>query len=441
VLSIPLERPTTVSTTRPSTARLASASIIGTLIETYDLVLYSLVAATVFGSVFFPNISPWVGTLAALVTHLTAFVMRPLGAVLFGYIGDRFSRIRALQISLLMMGAATVLIGLLPGAATLGVWAPILLVVLRLVQGLAVGGEFGGAVLVSTEHASPGKRAIFGTFANTGATSGGALAILVSVVAVAGFGMDAFTAYGWRIPFLLSAVLVVVGFFVRRIEEAPEFADAKAKAAATPRGAGPSLRRRFGYIGVAVLLIVPNVTLFYVIVTAFLAYVRSGGVPGLSVVAYQVATFVAMVLSVGVNIAGGFLASRFPRERIIVTAGVLAVVIAFPAVALIHVGTIPSVFAGVLFLIPAHGLLSGVATGYLSDSIPISFRYTGVGLGYALGAGLGGGALPLLLLWIVGPTGNLWPFAVLLAAVGLAGIGGVAAARRMRSTATEPDAA
>lgn len=437
-MSVPVEHSAPSMARSPSTGRLAAASIIGTLIETYDLVLYSLVAATVFGSVFFPDIAPWIGTLAALVTHITAFVMRPLGAVLFGYIGDRFSRIRALQISLLMMGAATVFIGLLPGAAAIGIWAPVLLVVLRLVQGLAVGGEFGGAVLVSTEHASPAKRAIFGTFANTGATSGGALAILVSVVSVAAFGLDAFVEYGWRIPFLLSAILVIVGFFVRRIEEAPEFAKSKAERAKVGAVARAlSYGRRVGYIGVAVLLIVPNVTLFYVIVTAFLAYVRSGGVPGLSIVAYQLATFVAMALSVAVNIWGGYLSSRFRRDRIIMVASALAIVTAFPAIALIHLGTVVAVFAGVLILIPAHGLLSGVATGYLSDSIPIEFRYTGVGLGYALGAGIGGGAFPLLLLWIVGPTGNLWPFAVLLVGVGLAGIGGVAAARHMARTGTE----
>lgn len=431
-MTVPAEQATAVPVKQPSTSRLASASIIGTLVETYDLVLYSLVAATVFGAVFFPDAAPWIGTLAAIASQAVAFVMRPLGAILFGYIGDRFSRVKALRISLLIMGSATVLIGLLPTASQIGSLAPLLLVVLRLVQGLAVGGEFGGAVLVSTENAPPAKRALFGTFANTGATSGAALAILVSVIGITVLGLPTFTAWGWRVPFLISAILVIVGYFTRRLTESDEFEAAKhTDEDAKENRAG--IGRRLQYVGVATLLIIPNVTLFYVIVTAFLAFVRAGGVPGLSVIAYQVITFVAMILSVAINMGGALIATRFSRERIIVAAAIAVIVVAAPAIALIQTGEVSAALIGILLLIPSHGLFSGVATGYLSDSLPVRFRYTGVGLGYALGSAIGGGLLPPLLLWIVGPSGSLWPFAGLIGAVGLIAIAGVSAARRVRS--------
>ena len=413
---------------RLSPGRVAAATMVGTMIEAYDLVLYSMVAATVFSHVFFPDIAPWLGTLAALASHAVAFFMRPFGAILFGYIGDRFSRVKALRISLLLMGTATLLIGLLPTADQIGILAPILLVTMRLLQGLAMGGEYGGAVAVSMESAPPARRALYGTFPNTGSILGAALAITISVAMLAILGTDALLSWGWRIAFLLSVVLVFIGFLVRRIQEPEEFEESVDRKA--DGQGGPPLGRKLRLIGIATLLLTPNTLIFYLIITSFLAYVRAGGVPGLSVQAYQLICCAAMVVSCAVNIGGGFLSLRVSRHRIVLAACISAIVASFPAILLLQTGKTSLALIGIVILIPAHGLMSGVATSYVSDALPVQFRYTGVGLGYALGAGFGSGFLPLAILWLIGPTGALWPFAFLICLSCLGAIAGVVAVQR-----------
>ncbi|HYH31967.1 MAG TPA: MFS transporter, partial [Pseudonocardia sp.] len=208
--------------------RAVLSSFIGTVIEYYDFLLYATASAVVFNRVFFSPLDPLAGTVASFGALATGYLARPLGGVLFGHFGDRIGRKRMLVLTMALMGVASVLIGLLPTYDQVGVLAPVLLVVLRIAQGVAVGGEWGGAVLMSAEHATT-RRGLWASFTNAGAPSGMVLSTLVLALAAATTGEQAFLAWGWRIPFLLSAVLLAVGLFVRaKVEETPVFTAAEA---------------------------------------------------------------------------------------------------------------------------------------------------------------------------------------------------------------------
>ncbi len=220
--------------TQPETniIRVVAASMAGTTVEWYDFFLYGVAAAVVFPSVFFAASDPTIGTLQSLATFAIGFVARPFGGLVFGHFGDRIGRKKLLVLSLLLMGVSTFAIGLLPGYATIGVLAPILLVVLRLVQGFALGGEWGGAVLIVSEHGDPARRGYWASWPQAGAPGGQLLANGLLFVLAATQSKEDFVAWGWRIPFLLSAVLVLIGLYVRlAVEESPVFKEAQAHAA------------------------------------------------------------------------------------------------------------------------------------------------------------------------------------------------------------------
>ena len=200
--------------------KVVGASLVGTTVEWYDFFLYGSAAALVFNKLFFPDFDPLVGTMLAFATYAVGFAARPIGGVIFGHFGDKIGRKQMLVITLMMMGAATFLIGLLPTYGAVGVWAPILLIVLRLVQGFALGGEWGGAVLMAAEYGSPERRGYWASWPQAGAPAGNLLAVAVLSVVSAFTDDQQFEAWGWRIPFLLSAVLVGVGLWIRiSIEE------------------------------------------------------------------------------------------------------------------------------------------------------------------------------------------------------------------------------
>src|SRR3954465_1835443 len=212
-----------------STKAVAAASFIGTTIEWYDFFLYGTAAALVFNELFFPDAEPVIGALAALATYAVGFCARPLGGIVFGHFGDRVGRKSMLVLSLMIMGIATFLIGCLPTYATIGVGAPVLLVLLRFAQGIGVGGEWGGAVLMSTEHAPKGRRGFFGSWPQMGVPAGLLLSTVVFTVVQNLTSGDQFMAWGWRIPFLVSIVLVAVGLFVRlAVMESPAFKEVEA---------------------------------------------------------------------------------------------------------------------------------------------------------------------------------------------------------------------
>ena len=216
--------------------KVVAASLVGTMIEWYDFFLYGSAAALVFNRLFFPSFDPYTGTLLAFASYAVGFVARPLGGIVFGHFGDRIGRKRLLMLSLVLMGVATVLIGLLPTYAQVGVWAPVALIALRLVQGFAVGGEWGGAVLMAAEHGDDARRGFWASWPQAGVAAGSLLSAGVLAV-MAGFQSEAdFLEWGWRVPFLLSAVLVAVGWYIRnRVAESPMFEKALEEAEVPPK--------------------------------------------------------------------------------------------------------------------------------------------------------------------------------------------------------------
>src|SRR5215207_933104 len=211
--------------------RVVMASLIGTTVEWYDFFLYGSAAALVFNKLFFPEFDPLTGTLLAFATYSVGFVARPLGGIVFGHFGDRIGRKRLLMLSLILMGVATVLIGLLPSYAQIGVWAPIGLIALRLVQGFAVGGEWGGAVLMAAEHGDAKRRGFWASWPQAGVAAGSLLSAGMLAIMAGVMSEDEFLAWGWRVPFVLSALLVAVGWYIRnRVSESPMFQAAIAEA-------------------------------------------------------------------------------------------------------------------------------------------------------------------------------------------------------------------
>ena len=215
------------SAAQPVSRRAVIASLVGTSIEWYDYFLYGTAASLVFNKIFFPTVDPIVGLLLAYATFALSFIIRPLGGIIFSHIGDKIGRKRTLVLTLMLMGIATVLIGLLPGYDAIGIWAPILLILLRLVQGLGIGGEWGGAVLLAVEYAPKEKRGLFGSVPQMGVPIGLVLGTFAMSV-IAGISGDAFYSWGWRIPFILSIVLVLIGLWIRNgIDETPVFKKAR----------------------------------------------------------------------------------------------------------------------------------------------------------------------------------------------------------------------
>lgn len=404
--------------------RVAIASCVGTTIEFYDFFIYGTAAALVFPTVFFPALGPAAGTVASFATFAVAFFARPVGAVIFGHYGDRIGRKRTLISTLLLMGIATVLIGLLPGADTIGVAAPIILVTLRFAQGFAVGGEWAGATLLTAEYAPAGKRGRYGMYPQLGPAI--AFGLSSGTFLITGLAMGdsdgAFLAYGWRIPFLLSILLVGVGLYMRlQIEETPAF---KATQASAPTDAP----RRLPFLEVLrsqplqVLLAGGALTMqfaFFYMGTAYLtSYATNPAGAGLSrptVLAIGVGASVVF----GIAIAyAGILSDRFGRRRMVLAASGVGTVWALFLFPLLDVGT-PVAFALALVVtMTIFAVGYGPAGSFLPELFTTRHRYTGAGLGYNL-AGVLGGAIPPLLATGLAASYGSFAIGVMLAVTGL----------------------
>ncbi|MDR6173570.1 MFS family permease [Nocardioides zeae] len=393
---------------RPQEMRkVAVASCVGTTIEYYDFFIYGTAAALVFPTVFFPALGSTAGTVASFATFAVAFVARPLGAVLFGHFGDRLGRKRTLVTTLLLMGAATVAIGLLPTAAAIGVLAPIALVVLRFLQGLAVGGEWAGANLLTAEYAPVGKRGFYAVFPQLGPAFAFALSSATFLVsdAVLGTTDGAFLSYGWRIPFIASALMVAVGLYIRiSIEETPAFRAEAERADRAEDVAGA--KRPLPFVEVVrqqpleILLSAGLMSVlfgFFYMGTAYLtAY---GTTPEGAALDRQfvLSTGIVAALALGVaTLAGGVWSDRVGRRPVIITSGVLALAWSLVLFPLLDTDTPLAFAAGVVVTLAIFGLAFGPVGAYLPELFETRFRYTGAGAGYNLGGVLGGAVPPLL---------------------------------------------
>ena len=385
--------------------RVALASAIGTTIEWYDFFIYGTAAALVFAPQFFPQVSELAGTLAAFATFAIGFLARPLGGIVMGHYGDRIGRKSMLVWSLMMMGVSTLAIGLLPNYAQIGVWAPGLLIALRFIQGFALGGEWAGAVLMSVEHAPPGRRGLFGSFVALGLPAGIVLSNLVFLLVSTTVAPDQFSSWGWRLPFLASGVLVAVGLWVRLgVAESPLFTDLHRRQAArrmpvldVMRSDLPAVLRAAGsYIGIGAL--------GYIVIVYFVSYATRELRLALPVVLMLVAS--ASVVFAASILACGIYSDRVGRRRIMRWGcGGLVVwsMVFFP---LIDTGSMPLIVLALFVMMALQGTYIGPQPAVFSELFPTSLRFSGASMSLQLGTIVGGAPAPFVATALFGARGD-----------------------------------
>jgi MFS transporter, MHS family, shikimate and dehydroshikimate transport protein len=409
--------------------KIVAASFVGTTIEWYDFFLYGTASALVFNKLFFPGFSEVAGTLAAFATFAAGFVVRPLGGIVFGHFGDRVGRRSMLVISLLLMGGATVLMGLLPTYNAVGIAAPILLVVLRLAQGIAVGGEWGGAVLMAVEHAPARWRGFYGSWPQGGAPAGlvlasGAFAIFSALPP------EQFLDWGWRVPFLLSALLLVVGLFVRlKLVETPEFARVRQHGTRPRIPLLDVIRDHPGNVLRAFGACLAPFLVFYFFSVFVLTYATQElGIPrgtALWVVA------IAATLEVITIPAYAALSDRIGRKTVFVGGAIAFAVLAYPYFLVVESGS-PLLFgvASVIGLALVHPAMYGPLAALFAEMFSARVRYSGASLGYQIGGMLGGGFAPLILTSLFAVAGGSpWATVLYMAGTAIVTIAAVASVR------------
>ncbi|MER5433657.1 shikimate transporter [Streptomyces sp. NPDC002588] len=391
--------------------RAAIASFMGAVVDWYDFFLYGIVAGLLFGDLFFPGASPAVGTLAAWATFGVGFLFRPLGGIVFGHFGDRLGRKRMLVLTMLIMGVASTLIGILPTYAQAGIWAPVLLVVLRATQGFAVGGEWGGAALMAVENAPAKWRSLFSSGVQVGASVGLLLATLVVKVVSGNTSEAAFQSWGWRVPFLASAALVMVGLIIRaRVEESPVFTQQVAAIAEEAKPRVPLIAavrsNPKGFFAIIGLRLVELFT-FYGVTTFGLAY--GTGELGLdrdSLLNVNLAVGALAILTIP---GFAYLADRFGRRRIYCWGSLAGVVAAAPFFWALESGSmVLIIFCAVLLVNIAHDMAVSVQQSLFTEMFGPEYRYSGAGVGYQLASAIGGGFTPFIASTLVIWAGGGW---------------------------------
>ncbi|WP_201299782.1 MFS transporter [Streptomyces mexicanus] len=389
--------------------RIVAASLIGTTIEWYDFFLYGSAAALVFNKLFFPDSDPLVGTLLSFLTYAVGFAARPLGALVFGHYGDRLGRKKLLVLSLLMMGGATFAIGLLPTHATVGTAAPVLLTTLRLIQGFALGGEWGGAVLLVSEHGDARRRGFWASWPQTGAPAGQLLATGVLSLLTAVLSDGAFGDWGWRIPFLLSGVLVLVGLWIRlSVDESPVFQQALAQAEARKaavRAAGAAegaeklplvsvLRHHWRDVLVAMGARMAENISYYVITAFILVYATTSA--GVSKQTALNAVLIASAVHFAVIPAWGALSDRIGRRPVYLLGAAGVGLWMFPFFRLIDTGGFGSLVIAVTVGLVLHGAMYAPQAAFFSEMFATRMRYSGASIGAQFASVAAGAPAPLI---------------------------------------------
>jgi MFS family permease len=417
----------------PSKKGIFAASFVGTSIEWYDYYIFGTAAALVFGNLFYPEFSPVAGTLAAFATFAVGFVARPLGAAVIGHFGDRIGRKSMLVLTLLLTGVATFLIGVLPTFAAIGIAAPILLVLLRLVQGFGVGGEWGGAVLIATEHASPRRRAVYGSFAQFGVPIG-VLTSNLAFLAVSGLSDEDFTSYGWRIPFLLSILLVVVGIVVRtRLADAPEFERVKQERTVSQVPIAELVRRHPRVLALASLAAIAPPAVGYTVIVYMLNY-------GTTVVGFTRSTLLSLILLstvvwIAVIVAAAVAADRFGAKRVYTIGALTAVAWPLPMFALVNTGDAALALFAFIVAAGVQGIMAGAQGGLFTEIFEVRVRYSGISIAYQLGGMIGGAVTPIVATALFGAFGSSTPIALYVAALSLVSLVAVLGIRVEPATA------
>jgi len=387
--------------------RVLVSSFIGSVIEWYDFYLFGIASAAVFNQLFFPEFSSAAGTLAAFAALAAGYIARPLGGIIWGHFGDKVGRKGMLVLSIVLMGVATTVVGLLPTYATIGIWAPLILVLMRLIQGVSAGGEWGGAVLMSMEHA-PKRRGLSSSVAQMGLYGGILLAngVFALVAAVAG---DAFLEWGWRIPFLFSAVLVVIGLWIRLgVEESPVFKQAREREAAKAATAEPRLPlvhvlRHPKNLLLSIALVLGAFAASAVYGTWIVSYGIEEGFPQADILN---AVLIAAAIGLVFQPVFAYLSDLWGR-RLVVGVGAVLQGLSIPVMfVLMDSGSVAAMYLGISIAAFAHAIVYSPLGAWLGELFPTTQRYTGASLGYQLAGTLGGGFTPLICASLLAASGG-----------------------------------
>jgi metabolite-proton symporter len=391
----------------PPQSRVAFASLIGTTIEFYDFYIYAMATALVIGKIYFPNSDPTAQSLNALLTFGIAFIARPIGAIIFGHIGDQYGRKITLSASLMLMGGATFMIGALPSYESIGIAAPILLCMLRFAQGLGLGGEWGGAALMATEHAPSGKKAWYGMFPQLGPSIGFLLATLTFLALSYWMNESTFNEWGWRLPFLASAALMLVGLYIRlKIAETPAFAKALTEKSTHKMPIKPLLKQHLRPLLLGGFSIIICYHLFYTATVFCLNYgTHTLQIPRTTFLVMLCIAVMGMMITTPIS---AVLADKYGRRPILIISGLLALLLGF---ALPDMLANPNIIVISIFLFFALSLMGATYAplgAFLPEQFPVTVRYTGAGLAYQLGGILGASLAPLISQWLVTQGGLTW---------------------------------
>jgi MFS transporter, MHS family, shikimate and dehydroshikimate transport protein len=407
-------RDTTTDIPQSKMGRLAGASILATMLEWFDFLIYSTAAALVFGHVFFPELGGAGGTIAAFGTFAVGFIARPLGGIIAGHLGDKYGRKGPLVGSMVVMGLATASIGILPGYDQIGVWAPVLLIGARLLQGLGVGAQWGGAALLLTEHAPIKRRGFFGSLIQMGTILGVVIGNLFFLVMGLFMDQEEFMAWGWRVPFLSGLLLVAVGIFVQlKIEETPVFKTLQARSAEaaaevglrkTPLALAVRLYWR-QILQAAGAFFVVNAT-FYIMISGILSY----GVTQVGLESNQVLVCVLIGVSTQVITIPlfGSLSDRIGRRKLYLVGAVLMGLYAFPLFWLVDTGNPVIITLALVVGFTIHAVMFGPQAALFAEMFPADVRFSGASLGFQLASVFAGGLAPIVMTSLVAMTGASW---------------------------------
>ncbi|MGX4989850.1 MFS transporter [Enterobacter kobei] len=422
--------------------KILIASLTGSAIEWFDYFLYGTAAALVFNKIFFPMVDPVIGLILSYLSFSLTFFIRPIGGVLFAHIGDRIGRKKTLVLTLSLMGGATVMIGLLPTYEMIGMWAPALLILMRIIQGMGIGGEWGGALLLAYEYAPDKRKGFFGSIPQAGVTIGMLMAtFIVSLMTL--FSEEDFLSWGWRIPFLLSSVLVLLGLWIRKdIDETPDFQKVKASGQVAKAPLRDTLKHHWREVLIAAGLKVVETAPFYIFSTFVVSYATTTLTYQKSQ-ALEAVTLGALVATIMIPLMG-LLSDKIGRQRMYATSVFILGLFIVPWFMLLNTGTTWGI---VLATVIAFGVLWAPVTAVLgtlcSEIFSANVRYTGITLGYQLGAALAGGTAPLIATGLLAKYDGDWvPVAWYLAvtvAISLIAIFCASRVKRTPAVQAQPD--
>lgn len=407
------------------------ASCLGTIIEWYDFLIYATAAALVFNKAFFPTFDPLAGTLAALGSYAVGFVARPLGGALFGHFGDRLGRKSMLVLTLFIMGLSTFCIGLLPTYASIGVLAPILLIALRIIQGIGLGGEWGGASLMVLEHAPADRRGFYTSFVQIGFPIGLVLATLVFAL-VAKLPDADFASYGWRIPFLVSIVLLAIGTFVRsRLPETPVFEGLKMREALSGNPFGEAVTGNTKTFLIAVGLKLSEVSWVYMLTVFVVVYATTKlGLP--KPLMLDAVMYAALLELISLPLFG-WLSDKIGRRPLFILGAVFTIVFAFPLFWMLESKSTALIFTAVMVAMNfGHGMMFATESCYFPELFGPRVRYSGASFGFQLSAAIGGGFAPIIATAMVGYFGGTTGVSIMMIALALITLSAALAARETR---------